>query len=728
MLPAGRPQSETISLPVAVERYFEVALYLLVLTGFGTLASTGGLDTPTVVFVGAALLFRGYILATRRSVLIPETWTTIVTLAYVAFYLADYLLISRAFLNATVHLVLFVLVVRVFSTRRYRDYYFLAVIAFLMVLAASVLTVDSTFLLAFAGFMLMAVATFILMEMRRASAQATIRSNPSNDEQAHRRMGISLASAAPALALFILLGAALIFFLLPRVSSGYLSAYAPGGEMATGFSDRVQLGRIGEIQQAHSLVMHIRIDDDPRGAFDLKWRGVTLNVFDGRAWFNPHERRLVPRSPDGLVFSSPNPTGETHRGGSSGSVVHYRVLMEPVSSNVFFLAPTPSTLEGEYSTVAMDGGGAVFDLDPEHPITSYQATSDIAQPNAAGLRTASDVYPADILLNYLQLPRLDPRIQPMAEQVTASAHNNYDKALAIEAYLRTKFGYTLQLPRTIPRDPLANFLFERKQGHCEYFASSMAVMLRTLQIPARVVNGFRTGEFNDLTSQYLVLASNAHSWVEAYFPGYGWISFDPTPAAPPQIRTGWSRAMLYVDALASFWREWVVNYDAGHQYSLSREATRNSLEWLQRLRNRARRNYEALVMDARRTQQTVSAAPVRWSVAGAIVTLLLLLGANARRLWRTLQRRQLAAHPEKSPRAAATIWYGRMARTLARHGWHKLPAQTPEEFVTRISDEAVRQRVTQFTQLYERARFGDSPEDACRLAALYEEISEAIRR
>jgi len=186
--------------------------------------------------------------------------------------------------------------------------------------------------------------------------------------------------------------------------------------------------------------------------------------------------------------------------------------------------------------------------------------------------------------------------------------------------------------------------------------------------------------------------------------------------------------MLYADALASFWREWVVNYDAGHQYSLSREATRNSLEWLQRLRNRARRNYEALVVDARRTQQTVSAAPVRWSVAGAIVTLLLLLGANARRLWQTLQRRQLAAHPEKSPRAAATIWYGRMARTLARHGWRKLPAQTPQEFVTRISDEVVRQRVTQFTQLYERARFGDSPEDACRLAALYEEISEAIRR
>ncbi len=116
MLPASHPQSATISLPVAIELYFEVALYLMVLTGFGTLASTGGLDTPTVGFVGAALLFRGYVLARRRTVLIPENWTTLLTLVYVAFYLADYFLFSRAFLNATVHLVLFVLVVRLFST------------------------------------------------------------------------------------------------------------------------------------------------------------------------------------------------------------------------------------------------------------------------------------------------------------------------------------------------------------------------------------------------------------------------------------------------------------------------------------------------------------------------------------------------------------------------------------------------------------------------------------
>ncbi len=119
-------------------------------------------------------------------------------------------------------------------------------------------------------------------------------------------------------------------------------------------------------------------------------------------------------------------------------------------------------------------------------------------------------------------------------------------------------------------------------------------MLRTLGIPSRVVNGFRTGEFNDLTSQYLVRASNAHSWVEAYFPGYGWISFDPTPAAPPPSHSGWGRALLYVDAMASFWREWVINYDRAIRHALGREATQSSLEWLHDLRYWSRSEYDAV--------------------------------------------------------------------------------------------------------------------------------------
>lgn len=711
--------------PPALERYFQIALYLLVLTGFATLASTAGLGVVTVLFVSIALLFRGFLLFSGRNFLIPERWTTTFTIAYVAFYLADYFAFSRTFLASTVHLVLFVLVLRLFSARRDRDHYFLAVIAFLMVLAASVLTVDTTFLLAFTLFLLMAVGTVILMEMRRTAATATKRSHPCSDISSTRQMGISLAGAAPAFVLLICIVGAGIFFILPRSSAGYWNAYSLNSEIATGFSDRVQLGRIGEIQQSSSVVMHIEIDGDPHGAFDLKWRGVTLNLFDGRSWSNPHEQHVVVRSPSGL-FSLLPPGSEVGR--SPSRTIRYRVLMEPISSSVFFLAPAALTLDGNYRFVTVDGGGAVFDPDLEHPIGSYQATSDIAQPDPVELRAASSDYPPSILLSYLQLPRLDPRIAQLAGQVTASEVTNYDKVAAIERYLRTNFHYTLQLPPVSQRDPIASFLFQRKQGHCEYFASAMAVMLRTLRIPSRVVNGFRTGEFNDLTGQYVVRASNAHSWVEVFFPAHGWVSFDPTPSVAPPSSSGWNRMSLYFDAMASFWREWIINYDIAHQRTLGREATRTGLDWARRTQDWARHEYAAMLDSMRHTQRVLSDAPSEWSIAGVVAALLVILAANAGRLWRAIRRHRTAVHPEKSPRTAATIWYERTLHLLERRGVRKSPTQTPEEFVVSVPEDRLRESVAQFTEHYERARFGNSAEDAQKLPELYEEVSAATKK
>ena len=725
MAVAGNFAPETIPLSVAIGRYFEVALYLLAFTGFGTLASTGGLDTPTTLLVCFAFLFRGYFLIKQRAVVIPERWTTILTVAYIGFYLVDYFTLSGSFLTSTVHLVLFVMVVRLFSAQRDRDHYFIAVISFLMVLAAAVLTVDSIFLLAFAAFMLVAVVTFILMEMKHAASKASIQSKETTDARAYRHMAFSLAGASPVIVLFILIGAAAIFFVLPRFSAGYLSAYSPGGELTTGFSDHVQLGSIGQIQQSSAVVMHIQIDGDQAGGYDLKWRGVTLSDFDGKTWSNPHNRYIVPRLPNGThVLTQPR----SKPPGRYDHTIHYQVLMEPLGTDVFFLAPTAKTLQGNYRVVAMDAGDAVFDLDLEHPVGRYEATSVIAQSDGSELRTASSEYPPEVLRRYLRVPALDPRIPLLAEQVSASAPENYDKAVAIEAYLKTKFGYTLQLPRIMPRDPLANFLFERKQGHCEYFASAMAVMLRTLGIPSRVVNGFRTGEFNDVSAQYVVRASNAHSWVEAYFPGSGWVSFDPTPAGAGEMHTGWGRVMLYLDAAASFWREWVISYDTNHQKLLGQQARRNTRQVLVDLQRWAREKYASIMRMVRQTSKRMANEPVGWTLGGILALGLLLLLANSRRIWKAVRGWRLAKRPDRSPSAAATIWYGRMLRMTAKRGWRKSPVQTPAEFVTSIEDEAMRESVAQFTRRYESARFGKSAEDANRLPELYEEVSSLARR
>jgi hypothetical protein len=190
------------SLAESIQRYLLRALYLMVITGFLTLASTGALDLPTLVIVGAAILYRGYLLAIGQRFLLSQASITYLTLVFALFFLFDFLILSGNFVTATVHFVLLLTLVRLFSARRNRDYVFLAVLAFLMILAAAVLTVDSTFLFLFAVFMLAAILTFILLEMRRAWESASIHGREPS-AAVKRRMTRSLFITSPLLMLLI---------------------------------------------------------------------------------------------------------------------------------------------------------------------------------------------------------------------------------------------------------------------------------------------------------------------------------------------------------------------------------------------------------------------------------------------------------------------------------------------------------------------------------------------
>ena len=722
--------SGAIPLKRAIDYYFDLALYLLVLTGFGTLASTGGLDLPSMILVAIALAIRGYLIAKRRRVVISDRWTTPLSIFYLVFFAVDYLVFSRSFLPATVHLALFGVVVRMFSLRRERDYITLAILAFLMVLAAAVLTVDSVFLFSFAAFMLMAVATFVLMEMQRSGTQATVHARHSSDPREHRSFAFALARIAPALMLMILIGGTALFFVMPRISAGYLGGYSFGTDFSSGFSDHVQLGQIGQIQLSNSVVMHIQIEGDTTGRHDLYWRGVSLANFDGHVWSNPRDQFMLSRQPD-TSFAPPRiggaPRSYTAAGMAREKVIRYRVLMEPIGTNVFFLAPWARSVRGEYRLLAGDLGGAVYDYDSQRAISKYEATSDIATPASAELRAAGRDYPSQITSAYLRLPDLDPRIARLASQIAGSANTDFDKAAAIENYLRTRYTYTLELPRTQLKDPIANFLFERKQGHCEYFASSMAVMLRSMGIPSRVVNGFHGDEFNDITGSYIVRAKHAHAWVEAYFPNYGWQTFDPTPGSTAANPQGWARVGLYIDAAASFWRDWVVSYDSSNQYTLGKAAINGSRNMLEGTRMWARTHYASMLRWAQHTQEKVEDSPRRWMFVGAGIAVLFLLLANVGRLARSFHEKWLVAHPERSPEQAASMWYERMARILARRGMKKLEAQTPHEFARRIEDKQLREPIWRFTSVYESARFGNSIEDARLLPTLYDAIEAATR-
>jgi protein-glutamine gamma-glutamyltransferase len=717
-----RPQ--TAGSQLAVERYFEVSLFLLVATGFLTLAGTGKLDALSLLLVSAILVARGVLLAKDRKPQLPESWTTYATLAYAAFYVLDFFLLSASFVRATVHLVLFVLAVKLFSAERDRDYFYLATISFGMVLIAAVLTVDSTFVFEFCLFLLLATTTFISMEMRRSARAAQMRAREL--PAAKKAVSRSLSFTALLLVVATAAGAALLFFMLPRVSGGYLNQLAEGNQFVTGFGNDVQLGRIGEIKQSSAIVMHIRIMNDGqnglRGAYDLKWRGVALGRFDGKRWSNPLERRALLPERDGVFhLEGAQPLRVKPR--FRLPQLRYHVLMEPVGLNVFFLAPIATNIAGHYRVLSVDTAGSVTSED--QPIGVYDGYSDVALPDAAQLRAANGEIPAQAARQYLQLPKLDARIAQLAARVSLSsgAGSRYDQAVALEQYLRTTYGYTLQLPSTPPADPVADFLFNRKRGHCEYFASALAVMLRTQGIPSRLVNGFHNGEFNDLTSSYIVRGSNAHTWVEAYFPPYGWVDFDPTPPDPLPANHAWSRMMMYVDAMSEFWREWVINYDFTRQLGLDRQVFSGGRRYMYQARWWVEQRYQQMLRSARQAEMGGFSRRLGWGLF--VTAALVLLAVAGRDLGRAWRNNRIASRPEQAPRAAASIWYVRMTGTLARRGCPKSPSQTPAEFVQAIPDGNLRHSVATFTEHYERARFGELAEDAKRLPELFEEIQSS---
>ena len=672
-----------------------------------------------MVLVGLALLLRGYHLYRRTTVVIPERLTSYLTLFYFLFYLFDYFFLSETFVSATVHMVLFIMVIKIFSVHRDRDLMYLAVLSFLMVLAAAVLTVDTVFLLTFGLFMLAAMSTFVSMEMRRSERESrVIAISPQNENKFSR----SLYSVAGVLAAFTLVVATVIFFVLPRMNmGGYLQSLGSQTEFVSGFGDTVNLGGIGRIQQSNAAVMHVQV---LHGAFppDAKWRGVTLSIFDGHRWSNPPYDIATLQPMRGASIDLWPLHVENTPVYSSAHIptFGYRVIMEPVGSYVFFLASSPLRVSGPYYQVGISSGGAVTKSDGGRSIDLYQGEADTSDPEPIVRNSNAGSYPLEISTYYLGLPEhLDRRIPALAKSITASAGTNYGRAKAIEKYLRQNLGYTLNLPGP-EADPLANFLFERRKGHCEYFASAMAVMLRAVNIPSRLVNGFRGGEYNDLNHTYVIRGRDAHSWVEAFFPEYGWVTFDPTPSVPAEGNETLSRLGMYMDALHEVWREWVINYDFARQVQLSTEIGASASNAHSKVRSWYKRKYWAALAWLKNLSGTINSGK---TIAIAILGLIIITLPFLPRAWRAFQRTRFLKNPEQAPRTSASLWYGRMLKTMARKGIRKTPAQTPAEFARVIEDPDVQRDVVIFTQHYERARFADSAEDALRLPALYEALT-----
>jgi hypothetical protein len=624
----------------------------------------------------------------------------IVTVSYIGFFVLDFFWISGRLLESTVHLVCFLAVIKILTARTNRDYVYTAVIALMELVAAAMLSNSLSFFLYLALFLLFATAAFTSSEMRRAMARG-------GSIAAISSVGPRLAVLAGFVTAGILVITILLFVVLPRTAYAAFRRLRPAGYHLTGFSSEVTLGQVGEIQKDSRPILHIK----PYGhsaaipAADLKWRGAALTHFDGKRWtdFSRDRKTSLPES---------NPVtlaDEAQRSRRDGIRLIYRVDLSLTDSDALFIAGIPEFLNIEHGRVVrtatdgyrlenLSGEGVRYEVSSFVPygVESLRANLTEAQ---RGL--------------YLQLPKLDPRIQELAQSWAGEA-GGMEKAERIERHLRADFQYSLQQADQSPADPLSEFLFVRKKGHCEYFASAMTVMLRSLGTPARIVNGFQSGTYNPVSGMYVVRASDAHSWVEAYEPGLGWVTFDPTPPAPrASFYPIWAKAGMYLDAAETFWQEWVVDYDLGRQITLVgklEERTRGvRLGWRHPDFGRLK---EGLKKDAE-----------KWGIWAVPVGLGLALGVT---LWRKFPvwRRNRRVRTGLISAAEASILYERMLGILKRRGFQKPAWFTPAEFATTLPDSELGHCVAEFTEGYQALRFGKREEAGARLVVLLERIEE----
>src|SRR5579884_989081 len=697
-----------VAAPTPVERFFEFSVLGLLASGFLALAGSGFLDLPTIILMSAAFLCRALYSAGVWYYNVPQYVVSLLTVGYVAFYAADYIWISRAFIPATVHLIVFVAFVKLLTARTNRDYFYLKLIAFLELLAACILSANLSFFVFLVLFLLLGVATFTSSEIRRSrQLRASALRGPVLRGLHRRLMGGSIAASA---AILLLTGA--LFFVLPRTARAAFQHLFPSRYHTPGFSDTVNLDATGDFRQSNSAVLHVHMDNPSDRNLVLRWRGASLTQFDGRRWYNDH-------APEQLLH--PDAAGEislvdnAHRR-VPGRHISYAVHLKDIASNVLFFAGRLEFIRIDAPLVLRSPTGNFKFVYREPGTLVYEVFSAPEGPDDAGVEPLS----TEERFTDLHLPPIDARIWTLAHRVTAGKAGALAQARALETYLRTNYTYTLDLPRAEAPDPLANFLFNRRKGHCEYFASALAVMLRVVGIPSRVVTGFGPGVYNPVSGWQIVRASDAHSWVEAYLPMRGWTTFDATPPdADAPIASLFTRLNFYFDAADTFWQDWVLNYNLDRQILLAsrvgESGERLRVSWL-----------DPVGASVSRWQLPVSKFAEACGVALVCLIVLAIAGrrfGNDIRSWLEARRRVRKLSRGQASASDATVLYVRMLKLLKRRGLEKPAWLTPAEFARVIPDPQLSLLVQDFTGAYNDLRFGSDAAGAARMLNAIEKLS-----
>ena len=281
-----------------------------------------------------------------------------------------------------------------------------------------------------------------------------------------------------------------------------------------GFDEQFDIQAPATRGLTNEIVLYVQADRS------LYLKGEMFDTFDGRIWSKANGRDQKLRLKDGKYTVNPAEDG-------TGEPVFQEVTVALDLTDKLFVAERLHQFTFPARVLARDAYGGWRAPARIHKDTVYSAESRIAYVQG---RPASGPVSAGDLSAYLQLPAgMTARTSELAREVTREETLPLAKALALEHHLRTQYRYTFAT--ALDRDDTISvdrFLFETREGHCEYFATAMAVMLRSVDIPARLVTGFSATNLNPLTGYYEVRGLDAHAWVEAYFPDHGWVLFEPT--------------------------------------------------------------------------------------------------------------------------------------------------------------------------------------------------------
>lgn len=438
-------------------------------------------------------------------------------------------------------------------------------LSFALLLASTAYRPGLLFAAAFLGYVGLATVALMVGHLRRSGER-----HGTGEVPIPRAFLLTTA----ALSAITLAFSAVVFLTFPRVSQGWAGRGAPPAGSIAGFADEVTLGGHGSrIFGNPQIVLRVEFPGGiPPDYRNLHWRGRSYDHFDGIRWSRS------PRLPPSLAPSS-------WYAAWGPELLEQRIYSAPLDARVLFALHPVVDIDPQPGTQPIvDNVGDLLYWGSAAP--AYTVKSIRGRPSPEALRSAREGFvPARQF--FLQTPPLSAEVRSLADSLLGGLPTPYDKAQRLVDWFREEFAYTRELPASAREATLDHFLLQRRAGHCEYFSTALTVLLRSQGVPAREVNGFLGGEWSQFGDYLAVTQNQAHAWVEVWFPGFGWVPFDPTPAGSGEGSSDrawfWPGRFLF-DALQHRWNKWILDYSFQTQFGLlqrsqellSRNAGQNS--------------------------------------------------------------------------------------------------------------------------------------------------------